>query len=62
MTDRPYINAHEGAKMLGIGKNQFYALCHTQGFPAVKIGKRFVISVEMLHEWMREQAKGQDAE
>lgn len=62
MTDKPTINVGELARMLGIGRNQAYNLCHQQGFPAFQIGKRILIPVEMLNEWMREQAKRQDAE
>ena len=53
------INVGELARQLGIGRNAAYALCHSQGFPAIYIGKRVVIPVEPLREWLREKGMEQ---
>ena len=50
------ITVPELAEELNIGRNAAYELCHTQGFPAIQIGKRLVIPVEPLRDWLR--AKG----
>lgn len=49
----------ELARMLNIGRNQAYALCHMQGFPAIQIGKRIIVPVEPLREWLREKGMEQ---
>lgn len=43
--------------VLGIGRNGAYALVHQEGFPAVKLGKRIVIPVDALHEWLKKNGK-----
>ena len=59
MSDKLTVNVGELARMLGIGRNQAYALCKTQGFPAVQIGKRILIPVEGLREWLKEKGMEQ---
>lgn len=49
----------ELAQALSIGRNQAYNLCHEQGFPAIRIGKRLVIPVDSLREWLRAQGTEQ---
>lgn len=49
----------EMAQVLSIGRNQAYNLCHEQGFPSIRIGKRFVIPVESLREWLKQQGTEQ---
>ena len=43
---------------LGIGRNGAYALVHQEGFPAVKLGKRIVIPVDALKEWLKKYGTG----
>ena len=50
----------ELAKQLGIGRNAAYELCHSKGFPSIQIGKRLIVPVDGLREWLKEQ--GQEAE
>ena len=52
----------ELAQQLGIGRNAAYELCNRADFPSVRIGKRFLVPVVMLNEWLRGQAREQDAE
>lgn len=53
------INVGELARQLGIGRNQAYSLCKTPGFPAIQIGKRIIVPVEPLQEWLREKGMEQ---
>ena len=46
------ISVSELGEMLGIGRNSAYALVHQQGFPSVQLGKRIVVPVEGLREWL----------
>ena len=48
----------ELAQVMQIGRNVAYELCHRQGFPAIRIGKRYVIPIAGLHKWLEEQATG----
>jgi excisionase family DNA binding protein len=38
--------------VLGIGKQNAYDLCHSEGFPSVTIGKRIVIPKLAFIKWM----------
>ena len=53
MNQKLTITVPELATALNIGRNAAYALFHSEGFPAVQIGKRLVIPIESLHEWLR---------
>lgn len=50
------ISVGEMAKRLGVGRSTAYSLAHAESFyPAIHVGKRILISVEMLSKWIREQ-------
>lgn len=46
------LNVKELAKYLGIGLNSAYQLVNSKGFPALKIGKRIVVPIEKLEQWV----------
>jgi len=37
-----------------LSKNNTYALIHSEGFPTVKIGKKYYIAKEGLKKWIEE--------
>lgn len=41
------------SRTLGIGKQNVYDLCHSENFPAVKIGKRIIIPKLAFVEWLK---------
>ena len=45
----------ELADVLGISRSKAYELTNVSGFPTVRIGKRIVVPIAALNEWM---AKG----
>lgn len=51
-------NVKEAAAALGISTRSMYDLINREGFPTVKVGGRRLISVELLAEWVRQQAGG----
>ena len=60
MTDRlaPLaVSAPEAARLLGVSKPTLYQLMNKSGFPAFKVGKRTLISVEGLREWINKQVE-----
>lgn len=48
------ISPNELAKSLGIGKSHTFKLIHTAGFPHIKLGKRIIIPIQPLQEWLKE--------
>lgn len=46
----------EMGSLLGISRAQAYNLANSEGFPAIRIGKRIVIPVDALKRWINEQA------
>ena len=49
----------EAAEALGISQRSMYELIRREGFPTLKVGKRRLISRELLADWVRAQAGGQ---
>ena len=52
------LNAREAAEVLRISKSKVYELAQSESFPAIRIGKRVVISRDKLIQWMNAQAEG----
>lgn len=46
------VTVKELAEMLNIGKNHAYELVKIEGFPVIKFGKRIVIPIDALKEWL----------
>ena len=47
----------ELAEYLHIGRNTAYNLARKEGFPCVSIGKRLIVPIKALEEWLAEEAK-----
>ncbi|NLE83798.1 MAG: helix-turn-helix domain-containing protein [Chloroflexi bacterium] len=54
------LNLSELQITLGIGRSKAFELTRQPGFPAVRIGRRILIPVDALHEWLAEQVKSND--
>lgn len=52
MSDKLTVTVHELAALLNIGRNKAYELTKTQGFPAIRFGRRVVIPLEGLRKWL----------
>ncbi len=50
-------NVTEAAQALGISRRSMYELMHREDFPTLKVGRRRLISKELLAEWVRTQAQ-----
>ena len=55
---RKVYNVTETAQALGISVPKAYQLCQSEGFPAVRLGARIVIPIDMLDQWLARQAGG----
>lgn len=53
--ERMAISVPEAAKLLGVSKCKAYELAKMQGFPAVQIDKRILVSVKGLERWLDAQ-------
>lgn len=60
MSERIAVNATEAAELLGISVPVLRQLTRRADFPAVKLGRRWVISVAGLQRWLDEQAGGEN--
>ncbi len=45
----------EAAKVLGISEYLMYPLSRSQGFPVITIGKRRLIPIKALNQWLESQ-------
>lgn len=60
-TDKLAYTVEEAAEALGVSRRTMCDLIHQEGFPTLKVGRRRLISKELLAEWVRAQAqKGSD--
>ena len=50
-----FLSVEEMAAYLGISRSGAYQLTHQAGFPALRIGRRVVIPIERLNEWVNSQ-------
>ncbi|PEP26503.1 DNA-binding protein [Bacillus wiedmannii] len=44
-------------EILGVGKNRMYEIVKTDGFPAFREGKRWMIITHKFYDWMEKQAE-----
>ena len=49
------LTVEEMAKQLGISRPIAYDLTHTEGFPAIRIGRRVLVPVDGLKRWLDAQ-------
>ena len=47
-----YLNAEILAKILGVSRATAYELMHEKGFPAMRIGSRFIVPREKFISWV----------
>ena len=53
-------NAREAAEALGVPLPTFYELSNRAGFPRVKVGRRTLVPVDALREWLAREAARRD--
>lgn len=51
------VSAVEAARLLGVSKPTVYELMNQSDFPSFKLGRRTLISVDGLRDWVRAQAE-----
>ncbi len=53
MEGKRTLTVKELQTVLGVGRSTAYELCNSKGFPSFRIGKKILVSVERLNEWMK---------
>ncbi len=53
-----FLNVELVAKVLGVSPSSGCELMHEDGFPALRIGSRMVVSKEKFVRWVEEHTKG----
>lgn len=54
--NRITITPKEAAGMLGLSMTTMYELVHSEGFPSIRVGKKILINVEGLRNWVNERS------
>ena len=49
-----FMNAQDVANYFGVSKSVVYGLMHTEGFPLLKLGRRFLVPSKKLLKWIEE--------
>ncbi len=53
MEAKKTLNVSELSEYLGIGRATAYELVNSDGFPSFRIGKKILINVDALEEWIK---------
>lgn len=59
LNEKLTLSIPEVAKRLGIGRSLAYQLSRSDGFPTLKLGKRVLVPIEGLNEWLHKTTKGE---
>ena len=49
---RETISVEEASRILGVGRNQAYALARAGKLPVIRNGRRFLVPVRALRRWL----------
>lgn len=52
ITNELTLSVKELSNALNIGRNTAYELCRRKDFPSIKVGKRYVVSIDGLRRWI----------
>lgn len=50
------LNIRAAAERLGVSLSKMQEIVHSTGFPAIRFGRRIIIPVAALDQWLNEQA------
>jgi len=56
MSETILLTVHEVSKVLNISLPTVYKLCHSQDFPALKIGRSWRVNKDLLNDWASKKA------
>lgn len=58
IAERAGLTVREAAALLGVSNKAVYDLVHREGFPVVRVGRKFLIPRLALLAWLENQAGG----
>ena len=50
--ERIVLKTKDLAEVMGIGKDKAYALMRSAGFPSIRIGRSYFVTMQKLAEWL----------
>lgn len=53
MNEKKTLTVEETMKYLGISRSTIYELVNSKGFPSFRIGKKILVNVDALEEWIK---------
>lgn len=53
------LSLEQAAEVIGVSEPTMLTIANQPGFPALKVGRRWIIPVQALAEWLNEQANNQ---
>lgn len=56
------VSPGEAAELLGVSKPKFYELMKFSGFPVIRLGRRVLIPVDGLRQWLATVLEAQTVE
>lgn len=57
MTEKLAYNSKEAAAALGVSLPTFYELSNRADFPCIRVGRRILVPVDSLREWLAKEAQ-----
>ena len=57
-----FLSAHEVVELTGLSRSTIYALFHSDGFPATRVGRRWLVSEAALRDWLARGGSAQRRE
>lgn len=57
--DKLALTLEQAAESIGVSAPTMLAIANQPGFPALRVGRRWIIPVQALTEWLNEQANNQ---
>ena len=52
--EKMFYNSQDVADILGISLGKSYGLFNTPGFPGLRVGSSYRVSVELFNEWVKQ--------
>ena len=51
------LSVPEAAALIGVSASKMYEIVRIQGFPAIRVGKRVLVSAKKLEAWLDEMTE-----
>lgn len=55
--ERLTLSVPEAAALIGVSTSKMYELVRSEGFPAIRVGKRVLVNAKKLEAWLDEMTE-----